>query len=87
MKKIKEFGNYEFFLLNLVFTMIRAYNLQGVSHMRKVKIISENTKEEMEKKLEILLGDNEKEIVDMQFSVGDGKYSTLILYRNPSSEG
>jgi hypothetical protein len=55
--------------------------------MRKVKIISENTKEEMEKKLEILLGDNEKEIVDMQFSVGDGKYSTLILYRNPSSEG
>ncbi len=55
--------------------------------MRKVRIVTENTKEEMEKKLEILLEDNEKEIVDIQFAVGDGKYSALIVYRKPCSEG
>lgn len=55
--------------------------------MRKVRIISEETKGDMEEKLEILMGDNEKEIVDIQFSVGNGKYNALILYRKPSSEG
>lgn len=35
----------------------------------------------------MLLGDNEKEIVDIQFTTGDGKYSALIIYRKPCSEG
>lgn len=55
--------------------------------MRKIKIISEEKKDEMEKRLEDLLSDNEKEIVDIQFSVGDGKYHALIIYRRPCSEG
>ncbi|WP_319370421.1 hypothetical protein [uncultured Ilyobacter sp.] len=55
--------------------------------MRKIKIISEGKKEEMEKKLETHLSDNEKEVVDIQFSVGDGKYHALIIYRKPCSEG
>ncbi|ADO82996.1 hypothetical protein [Ilyobacter polytropus] len=55
--------------------------------MRRIKIITEEKKEDMENKLEILLSDNEKEIVDIQFSVGDGKYHALIIYRKPCSEG
>ncbi len=55
--------------------------------MREIKIISEEKKEEMESKLEEFLSDNEKEIVDIQFSVGDGMYHALIIYRKPCSEG